>query len=59
MTIENIRKAALASREASAALIPLAAGGKDSHGNVVVDAGEAIKRARRALREALKELEEE
>ena len=57
MTMENVRKASRFTSEAAAALIPLAAGGKDSHGNVVVDAEDAILRARRALREALKELE--
>ena len=59
MTMENVRKASVFAREAAAALIPLAAGGRDSHGNIVVDAEDAILRARRALREALHELSEE
>lgn len=52
MTPRDIRRAALAASRAAAALIPLAAGGRDGDGRAVVNTAEAIRTAREAIREA-------
>lgn len=57
MTPRDIRRAAEAASRAAAALIPLAAGGRDGDGRRVVDTAEAIRVAREAIRDAGKLLE--
>lgn len=58
MTRATLIRAANHATAAAAALVPAAAGGKDSDGRQVVDLAEAVRRAREELREALRELEE-
>jgi hypothetical protein len=57
VTHRELRRATDAVTRAAAALIPLAAGGRDGDGNRVVDAADAVRRAREAIREALEILD--
>jgi hypothetical protein len=57
VTQAQVRKLAALASQASAALIPLAAGGRDGDGRSVVDAAEAIRRAEVAIREACRVLD--
>lgn len=57
MTQAQVRKLAALASQASAALIPLAAGGRDGDGRSVVDAAEALRMAEWAIREACRVLD--
>lgn len=57
MTQAQVRKLAALASQASAALIPLAAGGRDGDGRSVVDTADALRRAEGAIREACRVLD--